>query len=241
MAEIIKISTIERHLFGPDAIPWTQLRLPSNLQKLQERYKFAEVRQSADPSGNLVQLMGVGGEFTITEVPRAVEQFILEPNVIQFQIAVSSDESRKFFEDVTKFLIEIDPAKVLSSARERTTTYQTVATARLAIPADALFSEPLRQFLQGIVASKVKLPDADAEITLERLGWKISYKTQSTDYLYLPKRLTIEPRAGSNPSEMLYFTQSPTDFKTHGDLLEAFEKSFAETRHRSRPVSRSKS
>jgi hypothetical protein len=89
-----------------------------------------------------------------------------------------------------------------------------------------MFSDPVRRFLNEDVAPKVKLPDADAQIALERLGWKITYKTQSTDYLYLPKVLTIEPRAGSNPSEMLYYTQSPTDFKTHKDLLEAFEKSF---------------
>jgi hypothetical protein len=241
MAEIIKVSTIERHLFAPDAIPWMQLRVPSNLQKLQERYKFGEVRQGTDPSGNLVQLMGVGGEFTITEVPRAVEQLIMEPNVIQFQIGASSDESQEFFEDITNSLIEIDPNKIFSSAQERTKTYQTVVTARLGVPSDALFSDPVRRFLKEDVSPRIKLPDADAQIALERLAWKITYRTQSTDFLYLPKTLTIEPRAGSNPSEMLYYTQSPTDFKTHKGLLEAFERSFAALRHRSRPRGRPKS
>jgi len=241
MAEIVKVSTIERHLFGPDAIPWAQLKLPSNLQKLQARYKFAEIRQGTDPSGNIIQLTGVGGEFILEDVPCAVEQLILEPNAMQFQIAVSSDQSLEFFQDVTKFLVEIDTTKVFSSAQERTKTYQTVVTARLAVPSDALFSDPVRRFLKEDVSPRIKLPDTDAQIALERLAWKITYKTQSTDFLYLPKTLTIEPRAGSNPSEMLYYTQSPTDFKTHKGLLEAFERSFAELRHRSRPRGRPKS
>ena len=226
MAEIIKISTIERHLFGPDAIPWAQLVLPSNRQRLQERYRFREIREVPDAGGGLVRLTGVGGEFLFAEVPRAVEELTLEPNVIQFQINVGSDQSESFFQDVVALFAQVDLNKAFSMAAERTCSYRTIATVKLSVPFDALLSERLRTLLEKEVAPRVKLPDADAQIELERLGWRVKYRTQSTDYLYRPKRFTIEPRAGSNPAEMLYFTESPTNFKTHMELVEALEKYF---------------
>jgi len=45
---------------------------------------------------------------------------------------------------------------------------------------------------------------------------------------YLPKQLTIEPRAEGNPKEQWYYTQSPTEFKAHMEMLEEFEQRFAE-------------
>jgi hypothetical protein len=232
MAEVIKVSTIERHLFGPDAVPWSLLKLPSNLQKLQDRYKFSEIRHGADSLGNLVQLLCVGGEFVMEEVPQPLEQLILEPNAVQFQIGVTSDDSKAFLDHIAEFMTVIDVDKSFAQAAERTKTYQTIVTARLAVPFDALLSSPLQRFLKGDVSAKVGLPDAEAEIVLERLQWRISYKTQSTDFVYLPKALTIEPRAGGSPSEMLYYTQSPTDFKTHMSLLRAFENAFGELKER---------
>jgi hypothetical protein len=226
MAEIVNVSTIERHLFGPDAIPWQHLKLPSNLQKLQDRYKFPEIRQGVDGQENVIQLKAAGGEFLIEEVPRAVEHLLLEPNAVEFQLSVGSDKSGLFFEDLVRLLVEMDPNRAFSNQREYVRTYQTIVTARLSIPFEALLSEPLRRFLRESVPQRVSLPDSVADIRLERLGWKISYKTQSTEFLYRPKHLTIEPRAGSDPEEQLYYTQSPTEFKTHIEMLEEFEKSF---------------
>jgi hypothetical protein len=228
MAEIVNVSTVERHLFGPDAIPWQHLKVQSNLQKLQQRYKFSDIRQGVDPQGTVLELRSAGGEFTQDDSLSAIESLVLTPNVVEFQSNVTSEKSGLFFEDLLRLLIEIDPNHASPKEREYVKTYRTMATARLSIPFDALLSDPLRRFIRESVEPKVRLPDSSAEITLERLSWKISYTTQSTDFVYLPKQLTIEPRAGANPNEQLYYTQSPTEFKTHMELLEELERRFAE-------------
>lgn len=223
MPEVVKVSTIERHLFGPDAIPWQQLKLPSSLQKLQDRYKFVEVRRGVDAQENVVQLRASDGEFLLDNESIALEQILLEPNALQFQINVASGRSAIFYEDLLRLLGEIDRNRTLSAKREYTRTCQTIVTARLAIPFDALFSGSLLDFLREKVTPKVSLADADAEVILERLRWKVTYKTRSTDFVYAPKELTIEPRSGSDPSEKLYYTQSPTAFETHMEMLEHLE------------------
>jgi hypothetical protein len=229
MAEIVNVSTVERHLFGPDAIPWQHLRLPSNLQKLQERYKFSEIRQGVDPQGNIVELRTSGGEFTQEDFPNAIEYLVLTPNVVEFQSSVTSEKSGLFFDEVMRFLTDIDPNPASLKQREYAKTYRTMVTARLSVPFDALVSDRLNRFIRESVEPRVRLPDSVAEVTLEHLSWKVMYKTQSTDFVYLPKQLTIEPRAGSNPKEQLYYTQSPTDFKTHMEMLGEFEQRFAGT------------
>jgi len=69
---------------------------------------------------------------------------------------------------------------------------------------------------------------ADVEIKLDRLVWRVTYTTRRTDFVYLPKKLVIQARAGSDPSELVYFTKSPTDIHTHKVLLEDIEASLAE-------------
>jgi hypothetical protein len=228
MAEILNVSTVERHLFGPDAIPWQHLKLPSNLQKLQERYKFSVVRQGVDPQGNVIELRTAGGEFTQEDLPNAIEYLALTPNVVEFQLSVTSENSGFFFDDLKCLLTEIDPNPASLKEREYAKTYRTMVTARLAVPFEALLSERLNRFIRESAEPKVRLPDASAEVTLEHLSWKVIYKTKGTDYEYLPKQLTIEPRAGSNPKEQLYYTQSPTEFKAHMEMLVEFERRFAE-------------
>jgi hypothetical protein len=226
MPEIIQIFTIERHLYGPDAVPYTQIRLPTNIQRLRERYKFSQANEASDPMGNVLRLICSLGEFRIDDVPRAVEQLLIEPNVVQFQINVSSDRSHLFLADLAEFLVEIDSTKGFSNAREYAKTYQTVAIVKMSVPFEDLLSTCLRDFLADRVVPALSLPNSKAEVSLERLGWSVTYTTKDTGYVYLPKPLTIEPRAGSRPSEMLYYTMSPSDFDTHLGLLRAFEEAF---------------
>jgi len=228
MVELIQVFTVERHLYGPDAIPWAALRLPTNVQILQDRYKFSEVRQEPDPARNVTQLVCIGGEFVIEGKPRAVDQLIFEPNVVQFQVNVGSDLSHHLLADLADVMVEIDPNKMFSQDREYTKSYQTVAIARLSVPFDALISDRLTHYLREQVGPKLSHPNASAEIVLERLGWRVTYTTQSTDYLFLPKPLTIEPRAGTRPSDLVYYTVSPTDLETHRKLLEEFEQALGQ-------------
>lgn len=238
--EIISITTSIRCLFSPDVIPWTHMLAPSNRTKLQARYKFNEVRQATDANGNPVQFLFMGGEFPLKGIPHAVEQLIVEPVAIQSQVVMNSDEANSFLDDISTLLGGFRPGRRFSWSLAYTQVYQTTAVARLAVKQTALISKELRRFIGETTAEAVALPDAKAEITLERLGWRVSYQTQSANFLYLPKAFTIEPRAGSKPSEQLYFTQSPTKYKKHLELLAEFENLLGQRKTRQKRSHKSK-
>jgi hypothetical protein len=227
MPEILQVFTIERRLYGEEAIPWTYLLLPSNLQSLRDRYKFGQIGQQSGPGTTPGQVVATGGEFRVGEAAQALEQLVIEPAAIQFQISTDSKGADALFSDLGEFLRQVDPNKNFADSKERARTYQTVAVARLAVGFASIFSDAFLRYLERAVAPRVRLPDSEVDLGLERLSWGVRYKTQRADLMYIPKPLTIEPRRGTKESDRIYYTQSPTDFPTHVELLDEFEKSLA--------------
>jgi hypothetical protein len=223
--DVLKIVSIERRLYGPDVIPWTSLLTESALAQLRERYKFRGIAQEQSSQGVLMRLSGVTGEYSADGKSQAIEQLIIEPALMHVQIGGESETADSFLESLASFLSEIRPVSDFS--RELTRSYQTIATAKLRVPFDALFSKELHNYLNRIVKPKVKLAKAEPEITLEHLSWSVRYRMETTDFSYAPKAITLEPRQGSPASEMLYYTQSPTKSKEHLALIAEFEKTFA--------------
>lgn len=228
MAEILQLFTIQRRLYSPDAIPWAVLLAESNLQRLRERYKLKTLGQEVGPAGAIAGLTGTGGEFSASSGLQAIEQLILQPAVIHVQISGDSDVADEFVNHLIQLLCEIGNNKNILQTQETTRTYQTVAIAKLRIPFHRLFSEQLREFLTEVVRPKVVLPAGDPEILLERLSWAVRYKMDTTDFMYLPKAITIEPRQGSKPGDMIYYTVSPTQSRIHLELLETLESKLRE-------------
>ncbi len=224
MAKIIQTFTVLRKVFLPDVLPWPYLLAESNLEKIRTRYKCGQLMQNLGPLGVPSQVASPTGEFTVGETTLLLEQLIIEPTVLQFQISGNSDQADEFAKDLGTILREIDPDKKYSEERELTKTYQTIAIVKLSFPYDALFSKTFSRYLNQSMIPRLKPKDAELEVRLSNLRWTVSYRANTTDFLYLPKLLVIEPRQGSRPDDMLYFTQSPTDFRTHMHLVEALEK-----------------
>ena len=65
------------------------------------------------------------------------------------------------------------------------------------------------------------------DVSLAHMTWGVTYRMKTKDFVYLPKALTIEPRGGAKPGERIYYTVSPTDTKTHKELLRKFEEAMA--------------
>lgn len=228
MAEILQLFTIQRRLYPPDAIPWAFLLAESNLQRLRERYKLKALGQEVGPAGAIAGLTGTGGEFSAASGSQIIEQLILQPTVIHFQISGGSEVADEFANHLIQVLSEIGNNKNILQMPETTRTYQTVAIAKLRLPSERLFSEKLREFLTEVVRPKVVLPGGHPEILLERLSWTVRYKMDTTDFMYLPKAITIEPRQGSKPGDMIYYTVSPTQSRIHLELLETLESKLLE-------------
>jgi len=222
MAEILQVFTIARHLMAPESLPWSPLLLPTNVQRLRERYKFAELTNAASGSPIVTnQLVASGGEYQCGETIQPIQQLIVEPNVIQFQVGADSDKADVFYRNFIEFLGGLDSKVPL---KEYTRTYQTISVVKLDVPFEAMFSEGMRHFLSNSVPPRLTLSDAEPEIRFGHLVWQVFYKTETTDYVYTPKLLTIEPRSGSKLSDHVYYVQTPTDFRMHMELLEQFER-----------------
>jgi hypothetical protein len=67
----------------------------------------------------------------------------------------------------------------------------------------------------------------EIEQRLQNVRWMVSYLPTTFNFTYLPKVLATEPRGNTSPSDTHYYTQSPTEFKTHMELVAAFEKALS--------------
>jgi hypothetical protein len=226
MPEVLQIFTILRRLYSPDVIPWALLLIESNVQRIRDRYKFKLLTQEVGVNGVVARLSGATGEFSTTSGLQVIQQLIVEPTVLHLQISGGSDVADRFANDLVESLSEITNTRIFAEAPEITRTYQTIAIAKLRLPVGLLFSDGLRTYLNEDVKPKLMLPEGEPEIRLQSLSWAVRYKMESTDFHYLPKLITIEPRQGSRPSDMIYYTVSPSDSKTHLELLEKLESKF---------------
>jgi hypothetical protein len=217
MAEILQLFSVIRRLYQPDVLPFAQLQTPSALQRLRDRYAFAQVVPGP------AQLLATTGEFSQAGQTAAapVQQLSIGSNVIEFQMAAETAVAERFYEDLVKFLQE------LSGRRERQfpeygRSNQTIAIVTLDVPAEAVFSEKMREYLSQ-AAPAFRTDRVEPRLQLTHLQWTVSYTKSDPDVEYIPKLFTIEPRSGSRAGDKVYFTQSPTDSETHRKLLEQFE------------------
>lgn len=238
MPEPKQVFTIVRRLYSPAALPWTELVLSSNLNRLGGMYKFKEIGQpNPEAPPPLNSIVANAGEFTIAKNNIvSVLQLSIQPNLIELQIAAETKIADAYLLDLESFLRALDPKK--SALDQYTTTHQTIVIAKLDVPFEALISDQLRSFIAQNVQPALKLKDAAPHIQLAHLSWQVTYRPESTDYNYIPKALTFEPRIGGKQSENLYFTQSPTDFETHMRLLQEFEAAFRQKRQPRRAASK---
>jgi hypothetical protein len=69
-----------------------------------------------------------------------------------------------------------------------------------------------------------------AEIRLSNLSFQVKYRQGDDVFSYLPKVLTIEPRAGTDPKENIYFVLTPTDSDAHQVMVQELEEAMSETK-----------
>jgi hypothetical protein len=227
MAEIIQIFCVVRRLLAPDSFPWPLLILPTNLQTLKERYKFSDVgQQPALAEGTQGGVVANAGEFVHSGSLIPIQQLLIGPNLIQIQAGADDKTSDLFYADLLKWFREIQQSG--SETKEYAKSFQSIVVARLAVDFAEMLSPKLRKFLKEKVDPALKVRDAEVEMLLQGLSWRVSYTAKNPDYMYIPKIFTLEPRSGSKLSDRLYYTASPTDYATHIKLLNEFENAFKE-------------
>lgn len=226
MAEVLQVFTVARRILSPDSVPWQLVNLPSNLQMLKERYKFTEVVQGPTAT-EIAPIVGAAGEFAYSGSLRAIQQLIIEPQIVQLQTNTDDKGSDAFYADLLKWFSSIKGTEVVPVERKR--TFQTIVIAKIDVCLNDLISEKMRHFIDEKVSSALSVEDADVDIQLQNLSWKVSYKPRTAEFVYLPKVFTIEPRNGTTPNERVFYTVSPADYSVHMKLLEDFERQFIPT------------
>lgn len=221
MLDFVDMVSMARYLFAPNTLPLTNLLMKSNKKVLETMFSFQSMQVGADV--NQFQLIAGMGEVNGV----AIQQLVIDAVSINLTVAGDHADLSNSYEALRKFLTEIDPKRRMENPKLYTATYQTQSTVKLSIPYERLIAPKLMNFLKS--KTDVLRPDDSsvAEIHLSNFSFQVSYTPNSGIYALLPKALTIEPRAGSDPKENMYYVLTPTDSDAHRRLVEEFEKAMS--------------
>jgi hypothetical protein len=221
MLDFVDMVSMARYLFAPNTLPLTNLLMRSNKKALETIFSFQGMQIGADV--NQFQLIAGMGEINGV----AIQQLVIDAVSINLTVAGEYTDLSNVFEALRKFLTEIDSKRRMENPKLYTTTYQTQSAVKLSIPYESLIAPEFRNFLRSKI--DVLSPDdsSAAEISLSNLSFQVRYIPKTDIYSLLPKGLTIEPRAGSDPKENIYYVLTPTDSDAHRLLVEEFEKAMS--------------
>jgi hypothetical protein len=161
---------------------------------------------------------------------KPVQQLIIDSISITLGVVGDSSDLRKAYEVLCRFLAEIDPKKRMDRPNLYTTTYQTQSTVQLSIPHERLVAPELMKFLKSQKDLLRPNASSSADIHLSNLSFQVKFKSSSDIFSYVPKMFTIEPRAGADVKENMYFVLTPTDSDTHQKMVQELEKTMTHTR-----------
>jgi hypothetical protein len=190
----------------------------SHRKALETLFSFQGMQIGADV--NQFQLIAGMGEVN----GLAIQQLVIDAVSINLTVAGDHADLSNSYETLRGFLIEIDSKRRMENPKLYTTTYQTQSSVKLSIPYERLIAPELMNFLRSKTDVLKPEDSSAAEIYLANLSFQVRYTPNTNIYSLVPKVLTIEPRAGSDPKENTYYVLTPTDSDTHRLLVEEFEK-----------------
>ncbi len=221
MLDFVDMISMARYLFAPNMLPLTNLLMRSNVKTLETLFSFQGMQVGADV--NQFQLIAGMGEANGV----AIQQLAIDAVSINLTVVGDQADLSNSYEVLRKFLTEIDSKRRMEKPKLYTTTYQTQSSVKLSIPHERLVAPEFMNFLRSKI--DVLRPDdsSAAEIYLSNLSFQVKYIPKTDIYSLVPKVLTIEPRAGSDPKENTYYVLTPTASDTHRLLVEEFEKAMS--------------
>jgi hypothetical protein len=221
MLDFVDMVSMARYLFAPNTLPLTNLLMNSNKKALEALFSFQGMQVGADV--NQFQLIAGMGEVNGV----AVQQLVIDPVSINLTVVGDHDDLSNSYEVLRNFLTEIDSKRRMENPKLYTTTYQTQSSVKLSIRYERLVAPEFMNFIKSKIG--VLRPDdsSAAEIYLSNLSFQVRYIPKSDIYALVPKLLTIEPRAGSDPKENMYYVLTPTASGAHRMLVEEFEKAMS--------------
>jgi hypothetical protein len=184
-------------------------------------FSFQGMQVGADVN----QFRLIAGMGEINGVP--IQQLAIDAVSINLTVAGDRADLKNVYEALRTFLAKIDSKRRMEKPKLYTTTYQTQSSVKLSVPYERLIAPKFMNFLRS-KTDVLRTGDSSAtEIQLSNLSFQVKYTPNTEIYSLIPKVLTIEPRAGSDPKENMYYVLTPTDSDTHRRLVEDFEKAMS--------------
>lgn len=221
MLDFVDMTSMARYLFSPNTLPLTNLLMKSNKKALETLFTFQGMQVGADV--NQFQLIAGMGEVNGIALP----QLVIDPVSINLTVVGDFADLNNAYEALRKFLTEIDSKRRMENPTLYTTTYQTQSSVKLSIPYERLVAPEFMNFLRSKTDVLKPGDSSAAEIYLSNLSFQVRYIPNTDAYSLVPKVLTIEPRAGSDPKENMYYVLTPTTSDKHQLLVEEFEKAMS--------------
>lgn len=222
MHDFVDMVSIARFLFAPNTLPLTNLLMKSNIKALETKFSFQTIQVNADNNQFQLAAIGVGEANGV-----AIQQLVIDAVSINLAVGGGSSDLSNTYEILRRFLTEIDSKRRMEHPKLYTTTHQTQSTVRLSVPYERLVAPKFLKFLRSQMDVIRPEDSSSAEVHLSNLSFQVKYTPNSDIYSLVPKVLTIEPRAGSDPKENIYYVLTPTDSDKHRLLVEEFEKAMS--------------
>jgi hypothetical protein len=218
MLDFVDMVSMARYLFAPNTLPLTNLLMNSHRKALETMFSFQGIQVDADVN----QFRLIAGMGELNGVP--VQQLVIDAVSINLAVVGDYADLNNSYEVLRKFLTEIDSKRRMENPKLYTTTYQTQSSVKLTIPYERLVAPELMNFLRSKTDVLRPNDSSVAEIHLSNLSFQVKYTPNAEVYSLVPKVLTIEPRAGTDPKESTYYVLTPTASDTHRLIVEEFEK-----------------
>lgn len=207
-----------RYVFGTETAPLVLLLLKSNQSKLQEIFSFQGI--NVEQSGNQIVLTCGMGEWETIPIPILK----LEGSILELQVASEEEDLERVFEAVAVFFTQIDPRRRFAERRLLASSVQAACVVQMNVAYERFFSE---SFLKFVSEQKGRLAEGSQravyDLNLSSLSFLVRYEPEAAKVPFLPRPLTIEPRAGTEPADRLFYVVAPlksTDLRHVVDQLE---------------------
>ena len=234
MKDITELAIAERRIFGPDVLPFSNLRSKTNLSNLSSPFSFKKIDLIEDDNKKIVAIVMHSGEFLHDKKIFPIEQLAIDQTGITFGMNSDSKIAGKFYQVISDLLNNVSKEKEFNKEIPLVKSTITSCIVTLDFDHKDLFSSKLNSFLAKETSkscASVVNNVAKVSIAPRSLSFDVNYAVTDKSLLdrgvsINTKQIAIEPRIGTALKDRRFYTTSPTDSETHLKLLSELEKKF---------------
>jgi hypothetical protein len=228
MKEILRLSVTQIRIFATDTLGYRYFRSPSSIADLKQRYGFDT--QASPFDGLPIESPSIAftsGQFAIDDKKYLIESLTLEDRRIVFTISASSSIADRFFENLLEVLKAFDLREPGPKYDVLVLAQETICIARLDLKFEDLLCNSQESIHKGLETLSA-LPGYKVRIFPTSIKFAVRYldipeEMKTHNVTMIDKDIVIEIRAKTDPSDGIFFTQSPFNSDSHLKLLSIVE------------------